>query len=972
MLSVEHVTKVYDTRQGRRRVLKDVTFQLEKGQHLGIIGRNGAGKSTLIRLLSGAERPTSGHIQRKMRVSWPLAFAGAFHPHLTGLDNLKFICRVYGIDYKPLVPFVESFTELGLYFREPVEHYSYGMMTRLAFALSMAIEFDCFLIDEAMVAGDIRFHERCHHELFVKRKDRAFILVTHDYGPIRDQCDSVCVLHEGRLIPFDDVLEGLEWYRSLMLGHSPPYEAQPLEGAARIDASPAIDAHPTFDASPAATTQSQAAQIIVGDEPRLPKAEDETPNNIGSTKIDRLIDWALPGREYRFALPRIPARRREAGRKTILVLGNCQARPLTACLQSLCPDIAFSGVELPSSFTHAFLKRDRHLHARLDQYERILAQPDGARMIADNFPDLAERVTRFPVLAFSAYHPDLVYARASQDGSTGYLFGPLGHYNSAIALWAYLRALSVEQTVALFNERTYEALGYFNFWQSSCQSLLHEGQAIDMPLEDSLNRWSEGGAFMHSINHPKVAVFADVAHKLLTKLQLPCTPEAAPYIPDEFVKGPVWPIYPEFAERLGITGGSYLFKMEEGAYAPEKPLVMLDLPEFVRRSFDAFGRYDRSSLSNERVQSERFQALEAIVSGEAAMPMRAPSARRTPYSDLPSHQFWKNAVASVPRRELDPVVKTRFQITRETRIATAGSCFAQNLSATLRRFGFNYFITESGAHLPTDQAQRRMYDVYSARYGNVYTARQLLQLFQRCYATFSQDETAWQRADGKFIDPFRPFIEPDGHNTAQIVGIHLLWHLSRVRELFEKLDVLIFTLGLTEAWRSKIDGAVYPVAPGVAGVSVDSSRYEFVNFRVAEVVEDLDQFLALLREVNPRARMILTVSPVPLIATYEPQHALVATTYSKSVLRAAAGEVCARNKNCDYFPSYEIVTGTYSRGTYFERDLRNVTSEGVDHVMRLFLKHYAGERSTEFVDPELIKELSAVKEIYCDEEALAG
>jgi hypothetical protein len=326
----------------------------------------------------------------------------------------------------------------------------------------------------------------------------------------------------------------------------------------------------------------------------------------------------------------------------------------------------------------------------------------------------------------------------------------------------------------------------------------------------------------------------------------------------------------------------------------------------------------------------------------------------------------------VPRQEVDRVVKTRFQITRETRIATAGSCFAQNLSATLRRFGFSYFVTESGAHLPPDEAKRRMYDVYSARYGNVYTARQLLQLYQRSLGTFTQVETAWQRADGKFIDPFRPFIEPAGHDTVQGVVLSTLWHFSKVRELFEKLDVLIFTLGLTEAWRSKVDGAVYPVAPGVAGVSVDSARYEFVNFRVTEVIEDLERFLALLREVNPRARMILTVSPVPLVATYEPQHALVATTYSKSVLRAAAGEVCARNRNCDYFPAYEIVTGSYSRGTYFERDLRSVTSEGVDHVMRLFLKHYAGERSTEFVDPELIKELSAVKEIYCDEEALAG
>jgi capsular polysaccharide transport system ATP-binding protein len=212
MLSLEHVSKSYWTRKGRRRVLRDVSFRLERGQHLGILGRNGAGKSTLIRLIAGAERPTVGTIRRGMSVSWPLAFGGAFQTHLTGLDNLKFVCRIHGIDYRPLIPFVEEFTELGGYFREPVMRYSHGMTTRLAFALSMAIEFDCFLIDEAMVVGDVRFHERCHYELFTKRKDRAFILVTHDANAMKLYCKTVYVLHEGQLLPFASVDEAYDFY----------------------------------------------------------------------------------------------------------------------------------------------------------------------------------------------------------------------------------------------------------------------------------------------------------------------------------------------------------------------------------------------------------------------------------------------------------------------------------------------------------------------------------------------------------------------------------------------------------------------------------------------------------------------------------------------------------------------------------------------------------------------------------------
>lgn len=216
MLAVEHVSKVYSTRQGRREVLRDINFTLGRGRNIGILGRNGAGKSTLIRLISGAERPTRGVIRRGMRVSWPLAFGGAFQEHLTGLDNLKFVCRIYGVDYKPLVSFVEDFTELGIYFREPVMHYSSGMLTRLAFALSMAIEFDCFLIDEAMVVGDVRFHERCHVELFKKRKDRAFILVTHEAHVIKMYCENAAVLHEGRLLQFPSVDAAYDFYQSMM------------------------------------------------------------------------------------------------------------------------------------------------------------------------------------------------------------------------------------------------------------------------------------------------------------------------------------------------------------------------------------------------------------------------------------------------------------------------------------------------------------------------------------------------------------------------------------------------------------------------------------------------------------------------------------------------------------------------------------------------------------------------------------
>jgi capsular polysaccharide transport system ATP-binding protein len=212
MLVLEHVNKFYDSRHGRRQILKDINFTLGRGRNIGILGRNGAGKSTLIRLISGAERPTTGRIWRGMRVSWPLAFAGTFAHNLTGLDNLKFVCRVYDVDYRKVLPFVEDFTELGVQLYEPVVHYSHGMSARLAFALSMAIEFDCYLIDEALAVGDARFHQRCLAELFKRRHDRAFILVSHNAEAVRTHCENAVVLHQGELLLFPSVDAAYDFY----------------------------------------------------------------------------------------------------------------------------------------------------------------------------------------------------------------------------------------------------------------------------------------------------------------------------------------------------------------------------------------------------------------------------------------------------------------------------------------------------------------------------------------------------------------------------------------------------------------------------------------------------------------------------------------------------------------------------------------------------------------------------------------
>ena len=212
MIRLENVRKTYPTRLGDVTILDNVDLTVERGEQVGILGRNGAGKSTLIRLISGAEQPTAGKVARDMSVSWPLAFGGAFQGSLTGLDNLRFICRIYGVDASEKEDFVAEFSELGIYLNEPVKSYSAGMRARLAFAISMVIEFDCFLIDEIIAVGDARFHQKCLTELFEKRADRAKIIVSHHFGYIKEHCSRATVLSNGKLFHFDDVDAAVEFY----------------------------------------------------------------------------------------------------------------------------------------------------------------------------------------------------------------------------------------------------------------------------------------------------------------------------------------------------------------------------------------------------------------------------------------------------------------------------------------------------------------------------------------------------------------------------------------------------------------------------------------------------------------------------------------------------------------------------------------------------------------------------------------
>ena len=310
-----------------------------------------------------------------------------------------------------------------------------------------------------------------------------------------------------------------------------------------------------------------------------------------------------------------------------------------------------------------------------------------------------------------------------------------------------------------------------------------------------------------------------------------------------------------------------------------------------------------------------------------------------PYRHQPARAFWSRSVSE--NYSPTALVETAQPLIRhDDLVVSAGSCFASNLVPYLEASGFTYLRTEqvhpAFAHLPENLGYRN----FSAAYGNIYTTRQLRQLLERALGTFQPEENRWH-VDGFVIDPFRPGLRYPARSDEEF-DLLTRQHLQATRQAFDRATVIVFTLGLTEAWESTLDGAVYPACPGTISGTFDDARHRFHNFSTQEVRDDLVAFIRLVRMTNPSVRFILTVSPVPLVATAEAEHVLVSTTYSKSVLRVAAQEAARSEPSVTYFPAYEIVTGPQAPESFYEADRRNVSEAGVKAVMTALLAHCEG------------------------------
>lgn len=305
-----------------------------------------------------------------------------------------------------------------------------------------------------------------------------------------------------------------------------------------------------------------------------------------------------------------------------------------------------------------------------------------------------------------------------------------------------------------------------------------------------------------------------------------------------------------------------------------------------------------------------------------------------PYEIQPDKAFWSKSV-SKNFNEVTLVKNFQNALLKTDQVVSAGSCFASNLIPYLESSGISYIRTEKIPKVFSDLGENLGYANFSASYGNIYTARQLKQLYERAMGKFTPKEDRWFIKES-VIDPFRPGLRFPAKNSEEFDFL-LKSHLQATRRAFESADVFVFTLGLTEGWVSKVDGATYPACPGTISGEFDSSKYEFKNFTTQEIVDDLSDFINLLRENNPKVKFIITVSPVPLVATATDNHVLLATILSKSILRVAAEAIQKQCENVFYFPAYEIITGPQALESYFEADKRNVSKKGVDLVMKTLL-----------------------------------
>ncbi len=337
-----------------------------------------------------------------------------------------------------------------------------------------------------------------------------------------------------------------------------------------------------------------------------------------------------------------------------------------------------------------------------------------------------------------------------------------------------------------------------------------------------------------------------------------------------------------------------------------------------------------------------------------------------PYKDLGDSKYWKTCVATKDIDSLPIEIGKTFPIGPDDRIVTAGSCFAQNVGKYLVKNYPDRLLThgEVAAEMP----------LFSAAYGNIYTSRQMLELLREVFDGDGETLIA-KREDGKFVDVLRPHMFEDGFDTEDEVRAAREAHKAAIKSVFEDGTVFVFTLGLTEVWLDDKTGRALPVCPNIY-TGEDVYPCSFASLTMGEVVKDMEQVIAMVKKINPDIRVLLTVSPVPLTATFAATDVLQSTVKSKSILRAAVDELERGNEDVYYFPSFDMLFNPFVATDAFMENKRHVKPEMIENVMRYFDDAFISGESGELAlkasnqNDDDDEELS--DDIFCDEDEIDG
>ncbi len=353
----------------------------------------------------------------------------------------------------------------------------------------------------------------------------------------------------------------------------------------------------------------------------------------------------------------------------------------------------------------------------------------------------------------------------------------------------------------------------------------------------------------------------------------------------------------------------------------------------------------------------------------------------TPYKKQPRQAFWRTGVADPGVWSYENLWRSKWKLPANAAFATYGSCFAQHISRALQANGKPWVNAEPcPEHASPALAAQYGYGVYSSRTANIYTAKMLA--YWVALAQSPEDAAQvelWEDGSDKgggFRDSLRPMIEPEGFETAEECAAMLSNTARAFRRSVEQAQVFVFTMGLTEGFENILTGQPYALCPGTLAGTYDAKVHAFHNASYPDIHASMEEAIAGLRAINPQIKVLLTVSPVPLTATASSDHVLLATTYSKSTLRAVAGDLAASNGHVDYFPSYEIIATAPTRGIFFEPNMRSVAPQGVKLVMSHFFKGMRFGKNLLQTDKAeearraAIKASDAAAELACEEVVL--